>query len=122
MEHDEEMHPGLHAAATELMSAIKRNDAKGVAMAFESAFQILELGEHVGEPRRGRDSFAQVLLEPAREFLVLPRRDRAAFVANPIAHGLGIGQQIIFDIGLITQPTPIISRVLVNVRFSFNNN
>jgi hypothetical protein len=46
VEHDEEMHPGLHAAATELMSAIKRNDAKGVAMAFESAFQILELGEH----------------------------------------------------------------------------
>lgn len=46
MEHDEEMHPGLHAAGEELISAVKRNDAKGVAMAFESAFQILELGEH----------------------------------------------------------------------------
>jgi hypothetical protein len=35
------MHPGLHAAAEELISAVKRNDAKGVAMAFESAFKSL---------------------------------------------------------------------------------
>ena len=42
----EELHPGLHAAAEELIAAVKRNDAKGVALAFESAFQILELGEH----------------------------------------------------------------------------
>lgn len=42
----EEMHPGLEAAAQELIAAIKRNDPKGVAMAFESAFQILELSEH----------------------------------------------------------------------------
>lgn len=43
---NEEMHPGLHAAGEELISAVKRNDPKGVALAFESAFQILELGEH----------------------------------------------------------------------------
>lgn len=40
------MHPGLHAAAEELIDAVKRNDPRGVALAFESAFQILELGEH----------------------------------------------------------------------------
>lgn len=40
------MHPGLHAAAEELIAAVKRNDPQGVALAFESAFQILELGEH----------------------------------------------------------------------------
>lgn len=43
---DKEMHPGLHAAAEELIDAVKRNDPRAVALAFESAFQILELGEH----------------------------------------------------------------------------
>lgn len=42
----EEMHPGLEAAAQELIDAVKRGDSRGVAMAFESAFTILELSEH----------------------------------------------------------------------------
>lgn len=42
----EEMHPGLEAAAQELIEAVKRGDSRGVAMAFESAFAILELSEH----------------------------------------------------------------------------
>lgn len=42
----EEMHPGLEAAAQELIDAVKRGDSRGVAMAFESAFAILELSEH----------------------------------------------------------------------------
>lgn len=40
------MHPGLEAAAQELIDAVKRGDSRGVAMAFESAFAILELSEH----------------------------------------------------------------------------
>jgi hypothetical protein len=41
-----EMNPGLQAAAEELLKAMKGDDAKGVALALENAFYLLESMPH----------------------------------------------------------------------------
>ena len=41
-----EMNPGLQAAAEELLKAMKSDDAKGVALALENAFYLLESMPH----------------------------------------------------------------------------
>jgi hypothetical protein len=40
------MNPGLQAAAEELLKAMKSDDAKGVALALENAFYLLESIPH----------------------------------------------------------------------------
>jgi hypothetical protein len=41
-----EMNPGLQAAAEELLKAVESKDAKGVALALENAFYLLESMPH----------------------------------------------------------------------------
>lgn len=45
-ERDEKSNPGLMAAAEELVSAVEKKDIKGVALALESAFYLLESMPH----------------------------------------------------------------------------
>lgn len=45
-EKGKKMNPGLEAAAEELMRAVESKDAKGVALALENAFYLLESMPH----------------------------------------------------------------------------
>lgn len=52
---EDDSNPGLSAAASDLLSAIEAKDIKGIAMALQSAFELVDSMPHEEGPNEGEE-------------------------------------------------------------------